>query len=77
MEPRHFVYPNVPGLTKIVDIFRNSLSVVSEIKKKHQPVGWCFFLSCPNIHVGQNRSPAQRGGAFAPYKRFAAGKTLA
>ena len=24
-----------------------------------------------------NRGPARRGGAFAPYKRFAAGKTLA
>ena len=35
-------------------------------------------MPCPQgIDACQNRGPAQRGGAFAPYKRFAAGKTLA
>ena len=36
------------------------------------------FLPCPNtLDAEQDRGPAWRGGAFAPYKRFAAGKTLA
>ena len=37
-----------------------------------------FFFSCPNtLDAGQNRRPTQWGGDFAPYKRFAEGKTLA
>lgn len=37
-----------------------------------------FFLSCPNtLDAGQDRGPTQWGGAFAPYERFAAGKTSA
>ena len=50
----------------------------SEPKTKGHPFGCPFVLSCPlTIDAGQDRGPAQRGGAFAPYKRFAAGKTLA
>ena len=50
----------------------------SEPKTKGHPFGCPFVLSCPqSIDAGQDRGPAQRGGAFAPYKRFAAGKTLA
>ena len=35
-------------------------------------------MSCTNtLGAGQDRGPTRWGGAFAPYKRFAAGKTLA
>jgi hypothetical protein len=42
------------------------------------PFVMSFFLSCPNtIDAWPEPGPAQRGGAFAPYERFAVGKTSA
>ena len=40
-------------------------------ENRQVPFRTCRLMSCPqSIDAGQDRGPARRGGAFAPYKRF-------